>query len=97
MRPREAYAEFISALMREKIALFGAVAFRRASQVSALQLSSDGTVLRIEGDPLLALEGVLAAFERLSGRASIVTARSVARRIRLYERFPGIELPSVLR
>jgi hypothetical protein len=40
---------------------------------------------------------VLAAFERLSGRASTISARNAVWRLRLCERFPGLELPAALR
>jgi len=54
-------------------------------------------VLRLGGDGLDTLGRVLDAFERLSGKASTISARSAVHRLQLHERYPGLDLPPSLR
>lgn len=97
MRDPAAYRELLSEFFRAKVKLFGEVALRRAREVPGLELGPDGEVLTIGGDPLVVLEAALGVFERLSGRASTISARTAVHRLRLLDRFPGLELPLRLR
>jgi len=97
MRHRIAYQGLLSEFLRGKVALFGDVALRRAREVPGLEVSADGEVLRLGGDGLDTLVRVLDAFERLSGKASTISARSAVHRLRLQERYPDLELPPSLR
>jgi hypothetical protein len=97
MRHPAAYEELLSEFLRAKVALFGPVAVRKAAEVHGLRLAACGAVLGVEGDGYDVLDAVLRAFERLSGRASSVSARSSVRRLKLHERFPELELPQSLR
>jgi class 3 adenylate cyclase len=92
----EAYQEFLSEFLASKVALFGEMALRRARKVNGVVLDAHGRVVRIEGHPVTAVEGVLRTFEQLSGKASNLTARSTLRRLRTLERYPGLELPPSL-
>lgn len=97
MRDAAAYRALLGEILRDKYQLFGDVAVRRARGIPGLTVGDDGRVLQLEGDPVAVLEAVLATFERLSGRASTISARNAVWRLRLRERFPDLELPAALR
>lgn len=97
MRDPAAYTELLTDVLRSKTKLFGEVALRRARAIPGLELDDAGKVVRLAGDPLAILEATLDSFERLSGPASSVSVQSAVRRLRLLERFPGLELPPRLR
>lgn len=97
MRSSTAYRALVTEILRGKVALFGEVALRRARAIPGLQVRDDGEVLELGGDGLAQLERVLETFERLSGRASNISARTAVHRLRLLERYPDLELPPALR
>lgn len=97
MRDATVYRGLISEFLRAKVTLFGAVALRRAREIPGLEVRDDGEVLDLQGDGLETLARALEVFERLSGKASTISARSAVHRLRLHERFPDLELPPSLR
>lgn len=97
MRSPVAYRGLLSEILRGKVALFGEVALRRARAVPGLEVRDDGEVLRLDGDGFAQLEQILQTFERLSGRASTISARTAMHRLRVRDRFPDLELPPALR
>lgn len=97
MRDPVAYRELLSDFLHAKVKLFGDVALRRAREVPGLELGPAGEVVGVSGDPVAVLDATLRVFERLSGRASTISARGAVHRLRLLERFPGLELPPRLR
>lgn len=96
MRLAHVYQGLISEIIRGKVALFGDVALRRAREIPGLEVRDDGEVLRLGGDGLATLGRVLETFERLSGKASTISARGAVHRLRLRERYPDLELPPSL-
>lgn len=97
MRDPVLYRNLLTEILRGKLELFGEVALRRARGVSGLRVGDDGRVLHVDGDGLATLLEVLLVFERLSGRASTISARTVVRRMGLADRHPDLELPPSLR
>lgn len=97
MRDPKLYKALLSEILRGKVALFGPLAVVIASKVPGLVMAKDGQVVRFEGDGLATLSQVLRVFERLSGRASTISARTAVQRLGLAERFPELELPPELR
>ena len=97
VRDPKLYKLLISEILRAKVALFGPLAIALASKVPGLVVASDGHVTRIHGDGLATLEQVLQVFERLSGRASNISARTAVHRLGLADRHPDLELPASLR
>lgn len=97
MRDPLLYRALLTEILRGKLALFGEVALRRARAVPGLRVGDDGQVLHVDGDGLATLLEVLLVFERLSGRASTISARSAVQRMGLADRHPTLELPPSLR
>lgn len=96
MRYPEAYLHLLRAFLRDKVALFGHVAVRRAQAVPGLRVHETGDIAGIDRDPFAVLDDALRAFEKLSGRASTLSARTAVHRLGIRERYPGIELPEGL-
>jgi len=96
MRSSTVYRALLSEILRGKVALFGDVALRRARAIPGLQVRDDGEVLGLGGDGFEQLEQVLQTFERLSGKASNISARGAVHRLQLRERYPDLELPAAL-
>lgn len=97
MRSSTVYRALLSEILRGKVGLFGEVALRRARALPGLQVRDDGEVVGLVGDGFAQLEQVLETFERLSGKASNISARSAVHRLQLRERYPDLELPPALR
>jgi hypothetical protein len=94
MRDAAAYREFLSEFLARKIQMFGKVALARAKAVPGLAtVDVTGRVVSLGDDPLATVTAVLRSFERLSGKASYLTARASLRTLRLLERYPDLELP----
>jgi hypothetical protein len=90
------YVELVTDILRSKVKLFGDLALKRAAQVPGLDVLPSGDV-RLDGNRVQVLEQLVATFEQLSGRTSTLSAKVAVARLRLMERFPGLELPRSLR
>ncbi len=97
VRDPKLYKVLLTEILRAKVALFGPLAVALASKVPGLVVAPDGRVTRIDGDGLATLQQVLAVFERMSGRASNISARTALHRLGLTDRHPDLELPPALR
>jgi len=97
VRYPEAYCALLSAFLAKKLKLFGATALAMARAIPGIAVADDGSVTRIEGDPVAKIEQVLKEFERLSGKVSTINARGIVLQLDLRERYPDIELPASLK
>lgn len=97
MRDPAAYQEFLTDFIGRKVRIFGHLAIARAGSVPGLELDAEGRVVRLGGDPFETLQRVLRAFERLSGRASYLTARASLQALGTFERYPGLDFPHLPR
>ncbi|MFL5303212.1 MAG: hypothetical protein ACJ79R_23025 [Anaeromyxobacteraceae bacterium] len=95
MRDATAYQEFLSDFLARKVEMFGHVAVTRAREIRGLEFDAQNRVLALGEDPFATVEAVLHSFERLTGRASNVTAHASLRALNLVARYPGLELPSM--
>ena len=88
------YIEVIEAIVSDKRSTFGAIAVARIAKVPGLQLDDGGKVESLTGDPLTVLVDVLACYEKLAGKMSVIMCRKVVDPIRA--RAPTLVLPPAL-
>lgn len=98
MRDVQAYCEFLSQVIAWNARLYGKAALVKAREVPGLGIEGElGRVTRIEGNPVMAVEALLQQFERVGGKISTIQARGILRQLKLLDRYPGLEIPPVLR
>ncbi len=87
--------ELASKIIREQQTVIGPLAWSEARKVRGLKVDPQSHSVEVEGDPKQALEGLVAQYERLFGRASREVCRDAVRP--LISRVPKEEVPAVLR
>jgi len=98
VRDSQAYTEFLSQFVAWNMRLYGKAALVKAREIPGLSIEGEeARVTRIDGDPVLAVEAMLQAFERIGGKVSTIQARGIVRQLKLLERYPELEVPPALR
>lgn len=87
--------ELANKIIREQEAVIGPLAWDEARKVRGLRVDTQKHSVEVEGNPREALEGLVAQYERLFGRASREVCRDAVRP--LISRVPQEEVPAVLR
>lgn len=82
-------------IIRDQETIIGPVAWSEARKVRGLRVDMRAHEVYVEGSPKEALEGLVAQYERLFGRASREVCRDAARS--LIAQVPQEEVPAVLR
>ena len=82
-------------IITEQELVIGPLAWSEAGKVQGLQISSNHDVSILNGDPKIAVDRLVAQYERLFGRASHEVCREAA--ASLIAGMPITEVPSSLR
>jgi hypothetical protein len=90
----DVYKEALTAIVQRFVILMGDPALRLARKVYGLHIEDDGTVLRYQGDGLVALQGLVIEYMTLLGPEVVtMTQRAIKPTM---ERNPQTKLPSLL-
>ncbi len=95
MDGRDAYIELMQAILnkiKQIIGLKRAVKFARNAK--SVQISDNGVVLSYKGDPVKALEELVAQYEKIAGAVALMFCRQAIEP--LLEKYPSIKLPEKL-
>jgi hypothetical protein len=90
----DVYKEALTAIVQRFIKLMGEPALRLARKVYGLHVEDDGTVVRYQGDGLVALQGLVIEYMTLLGPEVVnMTQRAIKPTM---DRNPETKLPSLL-
>ncbi len=83
MQDQTEYKKMLTDLIQKQMVVLGPnIALDKAKKVQGLQVSDDGTVLDMDGDPQMVLKGVANEYMALSGQIAQMTLNS------LLEKYP---------
>lgn len=86
MPDHEEYKRMLTDLVQKQMVVLGPnIALDKARKVSGLQISGDGTIVDISGDPQMVLRGVANEYMTLSGQIAQMTLNT------LLEKYPSIK------
>ncbi|MCL6472278.1 MAG: hypothetical protein K6T91_05635 [Firmicutes bacterium] len=74
MDKQQIYKEMITDIVKKKFSLYGQALVSKISATGLVNLSPDGEVIAISGDPKKALEGVLGVFKEIAGNVGVTSA-----------------------
>ena len=85
MQDQTEYKKMLTDLIQKQMVVLGPnIALDKAKKVQGLQVSDDGTVLDMDGDPQMVLKGVANEYMALSGQIAQMTLNS------LLEKYPQV-------
>ena len=85
MQDQTDYKKMLTDLIQKQMVVLGPnIALDKAKKVQGLQVSDDGTVLDMDGDPQMVLKGVANEYMALSGQIAQMTLNS------LLEKYPQV-------
>lgn len=86
MSDTDTYKQMLTELIQKQMVMLGpSVALDTARKVSGIQISDDGRITDITGEPQAVMEGVAGAYMNLSGQIAQMTLKTVM------EKYPGIK------
>lgn len=94
MDQAEVYRQVLTAIVKGKVNAFGKVAITKAREVGSLTIDDAGNAIAIAGDPVSAIEQLLAIYKRQAGDVAVKSARMHVARI--LAAHPGLRLPAEL-
>ncbi len=74
MDKQQIYKEIIGDIIKKKFSLYGQALVAKISATGSVNLSPNGEVIAIQGDPKCALENVLNVFKEISGNVGVISA-----------------------
>lgn len=94
MENEQAYKELLTAIIKNKMKVFGKLALKTARSAGGINVDDEGEVIFIHGEPVKVVEGLLNGFVKLSGKATIFNARIAIMPIK--KKYPELKLPELL-
>ncbi len=88
---KKGYEEITQTILSEKRETFGNLAIKVAKSVDGLQVSEQGNLQAISGNPKTVLNKLLDRFEEIAGKPSSTGARLAIAKIKA--KYPKLDLP----
>lgn len=86
MADHEEYKKMLTDLIQKQMVVLGPnIALDKARKIAGLQVTDDGTVLDVDGDPQMVLKGVANEYMTLSGQIAQMTLNT------LLEKYPTLK------
>lgn len=91
MENEQAYKELLTAIIKNKMNIFGKLALKIVKSSGGMTVNDEGEVIFIHDEPIKVIERLLKEFFELSGRASTFNARIAVLPIR--RKYPDLKIP----
>jgi len=89
-----AHKEVIERIIESQMKLLGPLAITKAKDANGLEITDEGKVVSISGNPILVLRNLVLKYEEIAGRAAAAVCKIAI--VELKKKHPDLELPPEL-